>query len=796
MNNESSFRRKARFLSGAAALLTLWTLAAVPGRAQTDESWKLYDDSHLARVDITVDPAILSWVFANVESDSEHYAIVRFRNQWIDETVDSVGFRLRGNTSRQSAKKSFKISFNTFIRGRDFYGVEKLNLNGEHNDPSIVRSKLAWDLFRDIGIVASRANHAEVYINGTYYGLYVSVEHVNDAFIEKHFANDSGNLWKCLYPADLVYHGDDPAIYRHIESGGRPAYELKTNEEAADFSALARLIRILHATPADLIPDSLEFTFDVAGFLKYQAMNVLMGSWDDYWSLMNNYYLYHEPTADRITLIPYDYDNTFGIDWFSVDWSSTDPYNIPQVSSGQRPLSERILSYDQYHNLYTHFLEFYRDHVVRLDLWSGRIDSLRDRITTAAATDSFRTLDYGFTMSDFNDSYTAGHYQNQHVKAGIREFVNRRVSTLTGLVYHDTYPLAYTVSVSPRYPQAADSIVVAASCFGNAGIREVTVRATYDTSTSPYDVPATFRPVVGTKRVEEADRWIAVLPPLGEGAGASLVILVTDSLGRTMPYPRTNSLRVATPGQASESLVLNEFMADNDNVYADPAGDHDDWVEIFNRGSSPVLLTGMYLTDKPDNLTKWQFTQPDLYLQPGAYLVVWCDEEEAEPGQHTNFKLGAGGEFLALTEADGVTVADSLTFGPQTLDIAFARYPNGTGAWQQMAATPGAENSLSTAVAGLSVPVEASLAAYPQPFNSRTTFRFTLARPSHIDLRVFNMLGQEVVRLYNGTAAAGTVSVPWEAQVASGMYLCRLHAIPQDGTSDKRSEILKVLLLR
>ena len=122
-----------------------------------DESWKLYSDTSVVRIDIFVNPASLEWMYNNVESDSEHFAFMHFKNSFINESVDSIGFRLRGNTSRQSQKKSFKISFNTFVSGREFYGVDKLNLNGEHNDPSIIRSKLVWDLYQDIGMAASRA---------------------------------------------------------------------------------------------------------------------------------------------------------------------------------------------------------------------------------------------------------------------------------------------------------------------------------------------------------------------------------------------------------------------------------------------------------------------------------------------------------------------------------------------------------------------------------------------------------------------------------------------------------------
>jgi len=212
----------------AKLLLPLFFLPFAAAIAQTDDSRQLYDDSGLGRVDITIDSVSLKWIYANVQSDSEHAATFRFRNGTVDETVDSVGFRLRGNTSRAAKKKSFKVSFNTFTKGGRFHGVKGMNLNGEHNDPSLMRSKLSFDLFRDAGIPAPRANHVRVYINGAYYGLYVSVEHIDDEFLHKYFADDTGNLWKCLWPADLRYLGPSQADYKALKnSPTTPAYELK-----------------------------------------------------------------------------------------------------------------------------------------------------------------------------------------------------------------------------------------------------------------------------------------------------------------------------------------------------------------------------------------------------------------------------------------------------------------------------------------------------------------------------------------------------------------------------------------
>ena len=97
-----------------------------------DDSWKIYDETEIATINITIDADDLEWMYnwQNVESDSLHPATIHFQNAHIDETVDSVGFRLRGNTSSTSAKKSFKVDFNHFFRGRDFFDIEKLILNG------------------------------------------------------------------------------------------------------------------------------------------------------------------------------------------------------------------------------------------------------------------------------------------------------------------------------------------------------------------------------------------------------------------------------------------------------------------------------------------------------------------------------------------------------------------------------------------------------------------------------------------------------------------------------------------
>ncbi|MDT8430083.1 MAG: CotH kinase family protein [Bacteroidales bacterium] len=407
----------------------------------------LFDNSTLARVDITIHPDSLAMILAegNEQSDHEYMATFTFNRGNYSETIDSIGFRLRGNTSRNSAKKSFKVSLNTFIRGQKFYGVEKINLNGEHNDPSMSRALLSWYLFREAGVPGSRANHVRLYINGAYRGLYLNVEHVDEEFVDLRFGNNNGNLYKCLWPADLVYRGSDPDKYKQ-GNDGRRAYELKTNVEADDYSDLAHFIGILNNTTPDIFPLEMNRVFNINSYLKYLAVEILAGHWDAYSYNKNNYYLYYNEGTRKFEFIPYDPDNTFGISWFDDDWTTRDIYGWSKHGE-PRPLTERILQ----HQVYRDRFSFYMDRLLdatysstHLDPW---LDSAREQILGAAADDLYRTLDYGYTYQDFYNSFELA--AGAHVRKGIKPFINTRsASALDQLNLNPVDPIITLLYVS------------------------------------------------------------------------------------------------------------------------------------------------------------------------------------------------------------------------------------------------------------------------------------------------------------------------------------------------------------
>ena len=150
-----------------------------------------------------------------------------------------------------------------------------------------------------------------------------------------------------------------------------------------------------------------------------------------------------------------------------------------------------------------------------------------------------------------------------------------------------------------------------------------------------------------------------------------------------VPRPMLSLLAVVwllTAAAPARALVyISEFLADNQvNVKVDEDGDHSDWIELWNAGTTSVSLNGWYLTDDAGDLRKWQFpvTTPAVTLAANARLVIFASGKNRKllaTFLHTNFKLAKNaGSYLALVRPDGLTVEHGYTAYPQQVqDIAY-----------------------------------------------------------------------------------------------------------------------------
>ena len=227
-----------------------------------------------------------------------------------------VGVRFKGNSSLQSSwqagilKLSFKLDFDEFeddypqIDNQRFYGFKKLSLKNNYDDRSMLREKVATDVFRNAGLAASHTAFYTVYVDHgdgpQYFGVYTLVEEVDDTVLDEQFSDDDGNLYKPDGDAASFAEG----TYDEDE------YVKKTNEDEADFSDVESLLGILHdetrTTDAATWRTNLEAVLDTDVFLKYLAVNTIIQNWDTYGRMTHNYYLYNDPETSKLTWIPWD----------------------------------------------------------------------------------------------------------------------------------------------------------------------------------------------------------------------------------------------------------------------------------------------------------------------------------------------------------------------------------------------------------------------------------------------------------------------------------------------------------
>lgn len=367
-----------------------------------------------------------------------------------------------GNRTARAPKRSWKINFKPGGDDDRLVGMSRLNLKAMYNDPSQMREALAWRLFDKVGVPSSRHTYSKLAINDRYMGLFSLIEQVDRRFLRDHFGkNDRGNLYKA-YCGDIGCATLEHRVGNDGDDGGRQyltvgskdqTYRLKTNEDdesANTYDDLARFIRIINGIglpggddrfDSDAFRESVEGILNVNGFLRWASINLLIGSWDNYFATPQNYYLYNSGRkrdekdfvgSPYFTFIPWDYDNSFGIDYFGTQWQYTDIVDWPSNTTnfwrkeGSRTETSRI---PLVQNLLRNrdFLQYYLDHLEHLldaaftpDAISAEIGSdgdggLWDRVCHAAYLESGTSYGQPFTGRQFtNDEvYLAGCKQNE-----------------------------------------------------------------------------------------------------------------------------------------------------------------------------------------------------------------------------------------------------------------------------------------------------------------------------------------------------------------------------------------------
>ncbi len=226
------------------------------------------------------------------------------------KTWNNVGFRLKGNSSLSSIWRSgiyklpFRMQFDEFedkypeINDQRLYGFKEVSMSPAFKDNSLIREKVASDIFRMAGIPAAQTAFYKVYINFgdglKYCGVYTMIEAVEDTMLKSQFGEKSGNLYK---PEST------------FQNFSQAQFEKKTNEETADWSDVQATITALNTSTRTSNPalwrENLEKVLNVDHFVKWLAVNTTLVSWDTYGAMAHNHYLYNH-SSKKLLWIPWD----------------------------------------------------------------------------------------------------------------------------------------------------------------------------------------------------------------------------------------------------------------------------------------------------------------------------------------------------------------------------------------------------------------------------------------------------------------------------------------------------------
>jgi hypothetical protein len=369
---------------------------------------------------------IISDMNEYIKTGNYRKATFIYKSPMGNEVINDVGFRVKGNISRvipqdennQLHRAHFKVKFNeTFDlqegtakyecqNSRRFCSLKSLILRLNISMPNLwdasqIKELYCYDVVNQIHVNTSRTGSSKLTITigdkQHYFGIYTLIEPINKSFITRRYGKkqNDGNLYKCILgdsgPASLEpVDGVDgllnaTEIFKENKIIGikdwtiqyRPTYDLKTNEKTPDHSQLLEFIHQLNTLKSSDLSEKglksyLDSHFGIDSFLRYMAINTLLGKWDGYWITGNNYYLYFNPSG-RIDFIPCDFDSALAILFYPpsagiYEWSNhvnelislltRIPLSyLDSVKKYNSPLVEKIFQIQAYRNIYENYIK-------------------------------------------------------------------------------------------------------------------------------------------------------------------------------------------------------------------------------------------------------------------------------------------------------------------------------------------------------------------------------------------------------------------------------------------------------
>ena len=152
----------------------------------------------------------------------------------------------------------------------------------------------------------------------------------------------------------------------------------------------------------------------------------------------------------------------------------------------------------------------------------------------------------------------------------------------------------------------------------------------------------------------------------------------------TLMGPTVGQANLAVPLADANAVVINEWLANGRTLF------NGSFIELYNRGTDPVNMEGMYLTDGAATASAADKLRPLSFIDAGGYAVFLADKSSALG--HVNFRLSSVGGTIRLFSNQSKEI-DKVVYGVQTTDVSQGRTPDGSSKLEYFPLpTPGAAN--------------------------------------------------------------------------------------------------------
>lgn len=635
------------------------------------------------------------------------------------ELFENVGVRYKGKGSydENQIKNPLNIKLDYVHNKADIDGRNVLKLSNAFGDPSFVREVVSYEIARKY-LPSSASNFAEVYVNGTYIGLYVNDESINSSFIGRHYfkSNDpyfegetTGNTpIGCATgtPNVLGYLGTDQTCYEQF-------YTIKSNN-TNDWNDL-----ILALDTFNNYTTKIDNAFYIDRLLWMLAFDNVMVNLDAPISTPENFSIYKDNT-DRFNPILWDLNESFGSDnnLFSItELQQLDPwYNStnPNFSILNKPLQD-----ERNKKMYIAKMKTIFNENINNDLYIQRATELQNLISTSINLDTNKFYSENQSAENLTNSIDG--------KIGLKQLMNGRKTFLNNHAdFNKVAPVVSNITNSPEEEVHSNNSVTISATISNADYVYLGYR---------------FSPKEKFTKVQ----MTAV------GDQYSTIVNVAYADLQFYIWAENNDAGIFSPERAeyefhrigvTTDVVINELQSSNKSTQFDVLGAYSDWIELYNNTNATIDLTGYYLSDNKDTLTKWKI--PAQSIEPDEYVIFWADKNTAEDN-HTNFQLTKNGESLYLVNPSG-NIIDQITYTYMPTDLSYSRYPNGRGPFMIKEPTFKADNGSDS----ISISIETienelnTFSVFPNPSNSHITIQSNSKISKNSSIQIFDILGKNV----------------------------------------------------